>query len=938
MKIFKISIIIFILTAYLCTFVSAEGFIQNFSDNTLKHFSVSGEYVSCENGNLTFAFPKREAASLGSYIYRKNLLIDTFFLEMSISFSDSEDAKGAILLRNYQKGTGFYNLVSFSEGIMSFATGGSMTVPENKFRIKIIKEGNEINFYVNGSLESSGSPLQSFYFSNEVEVRIEFYNSCAEAGEAHNVYIDNLLMLVNENCDSIFSNPAEFYIDFGRERIRTEKVLDPFESITTSVMMANPTEENKKVMLFDGRGFKGATKTLAPGEITEITLTNTEGNVNSGDSQNIFLWNGEKLLQPFKEKQTIKNDTIVIPKIADIKKMISNLSCGGIWVSGERIVKMREYLDKNSKNYDETFSGYWQKLLYKGDALINENCSTPVGVQGASRTLERVALLSTLYKVSLESKYAERALKEMLFAAEYPAWGDEVNFLPIAAELLGLAIGYDALYDYINDNDKITILNAIYQKGISVGLRVYREGNDTWDTRTTNWNMICNSAMAAAALVTGADGKFSDDCAEILNTALRNLRLTLNRFTKKGLWDEGVGYWGYMLTYGIDLFVMLENAFGTCFGYENHYALWETGNFIIGSYGAFRYNYDDCEDSETGFNTSRLFYFSHITGDNSFAKYQIESLKVQTPTIRDALLYKSEYKEGTLSALNTDFYDSEAKVAAFRDNFKDNTYLAFNAGNNFSSHAQLDMGSFVYDWGGTRWFSDLGIDNYDLYKYLDYYVYKYFYYRNRAEGHNTMVLSPGTYNEDNPQSAPDQNIYAEGEITKIQTGDRFSYAVADLHSAYPGSCTAYKRGYLLDKETKAMVICDDITTDKEIKSFWFAHTKASVKLSEDKKSAILTRYVSGEEKKLYVEIISGGDSFEVMDALPLETSPNPDILQGNIDTGLTQNKNKEYKKLAICQNLQAGNNKIIIIAIPYENRDQIDKTLEKCLEFKGGIL
>lgn len=119
---------------------------------------------------------------------------------------------------------------------------------------------------------------------------------------------------------------------------------------------------------------------------------------------------------------------------------------------------------------------------------------------------------------------------------------------------------------------------------------------------------------------------------------------------------------------------------------------------------------------------------------------------------------------------------------------------------------------------------------------------------------------------------PDQDPTAFSYITRYESKEKGAYAITDLTPAYAKWATSANRGVMLTDNRSAVVVRDEITMIKPVDYYWFAHTTADIAVSADKKSAILT--LNG--KRLWAGIIDGADAeFSVMDAAPLETSPNP---------------------------------------------------------------
>lgn len=187
------------------------------------------------------------------------------------------------------------------------------------------------------------------------------------------------------------------------------------------------------------------------------------------------------------------------------------------------------------------------------------------------------------------------------------------------------------------------------------------------------------------------------------------------------------------------------------------------------------------------------------------------------------------------------------------------------AGRNGRSHGHLDLGSFVIDALGTRWATDLGPDDYSLPGYSNTSGQRWTYYRMRAEGHNTIVL--------HPQTGPDQKVSGSARVTKYKSDPTFSYAITDLTAAYSAPVKEVKRGAGLSKDH--IIIQDEVVLIEPLDFWWFMHTEttASIEDSGGRTAILQTNYPT---RRLWCALASPTDGrFDIMDANPLASSPNP---------------------------------------------------------------
>lgn len=259
----------------------------------------------------------------------------------------------------------------------------------------------------------------------------------------------------------------------------------------------------------------------------------------------------------------------------------------------------------------------------------------------------------------------------------------------------------------------------------------------------------------------------------------------------------------------------------------------------------------------------------HLT---DYAAYQKNVMRQPAPL---DLLWFDAALAGTQPSLALDKYFRNAVTMRSAWDDRNALFVGCKAGDNKANHSNLDLGTFVLDAEGVRWFVDLGADDYNLPGYFG--GQRSNYYRMRAEGHNTLVL--------NPTNQPDQNPRAATKIVRFNTKLDRVFAISDLTPACSSHAGEVRRGIALLKR-KQVLLQDEVACHQPGDVWWFAHTPAQIRLSGDGSTATLTQ----GSKTLIAQILSPVKaSFRVMDAAPLPSSPKPD----------KQNQNRGIRKLAI---------------------------------------
>lgn len=523
---------------------------------------------------------------------------------------------------------------------------------------------------------------------------------------------------------------------------------------------------------------------------------------------------------------------------------------------------------------DRLALGWYGSLRGTANSLIYQAPSTyeiPDGVRllaTSRRVLERVEVLAMMYRLSGDRQYVERVWQELEAAANFPDWNPS-HFLDTAEMTRAFAIGYDWLYDAWTQEQRDFLRRAIVEKGLEPALAGY-EGRAPWSGqwrhRTNNWNFVVNSGIAMGALAIAED---EPELAEtILRYGLYSVRFAIDRFAPDGAWDEGVGYWQYSIRYLVAYLAALESALGTDFGLGETPGISETGYFPIyltGPAGSFNF-----ADSGSGIaRAPELFWLARRYDKPAYAWWQGRYEMGGGVAPRALLWYvPGQGLDFDAAALPLDRHFREVEVVTLRSDWEapDATFLALKAGINANHHNHLDVGTFVFDALGVRWAENLGADDYNLPGYFDYSRGRWNYYRNRAEGRNTLVINPG--------DGPDQNLLGSSpaRILFTRSTPELALAVADLTPAYAAWASQVRRGIALFDERRQALIQDEIQTKEPSEVWWFMHTRADVELGPDGATAVLKQ----GNKRVIARILSPEDaSFRFMRAEPLPSSPNP---------------------------------------------------------------
>ena len=553
-----------------------------------------------------------------------------------------------------------------------------------------------------------------------------------------------------------------------------------------------------------------------------------------------------------------------------------------IIMSEERFAKL-----KASIGADSVTGILLDKLRNEADRHLNEPVSQyeiPDGIrllETSKRIQRRVAALAMSYNIFGDEKYAQRCYAELEAACNFKDWNPS-HFLDTAEMSTAFALGYDWLYHWMNDEQRAFLRKNMIEKGLTQVMEDYEDKPRTrtyrWyqDYPGDNWKLVCNGSMNMAALAIGDEADARDIASEVLTYAYKESYAFVRRAysAKDGTYSEGLGYWDYA-TYYLGLYSSsLTSATETDYGLADFEGLRKSVDFVryMSSNTPKSFSFGDDGDSRDDTGWAVLLWLGDYLQSYDISAIRLKKIENDSFNYLDLLWIDEEKNPDSADDSPTDWGEVGASNASFRNTWDESGIVAaLHVGtNNYKYHGHYDLGSFYIESNGERFFTDLGNEQYELPNRL-------YSYRIRAEGHNTLVI--------NPSQELDQQEGAECLISSFRGGNE-AYAVADLTAAYkPSGAESVVRGLKMIKDKECVIIQDEISLNAHGEIYWFAHTKGQIDVADDGRSAVVT---VGSEK-MWVEIISDGGEFSVMNAELLPTS----LAVSN------QTDNSSYRKLAV---------------------------------------
>ncbi|MCL1951986.1 MAG: heparinase II/III family protein [Oscillospiraceae bacterium] len=532
-------------------------------------------------------------------------------------------------------------------------------------------------------------------------------------------------------------------------------------------------------------------------------------------------------------------------------------------------------------------------FFYDGERLL----------EVSREVLNRMVTLGFAWQMTGERKYAERGWAELEQVCGFSDW-HPAHFLDTAEMALAVSVGYDWFFDFLTPAQKDLLAKTVFNYALTPGdpTKVLKLAGNWWAWSKTNWNSVCYGALGCASMAF-AD-RYPAYAARFLRAAYYNMPAATTAFRPDGVYVEGNSYWEYGTSYLVYFIATSRSFLGTDYGLSGLPGFDRLGHFplyISTPTGAFN----------TGDNRSffpyapAVFWFASETGEPMLSAYQRQSYRpdlprpaASTPTGITQTYASEQARKFALGALWCDpaldgdpsqldlptcvrlRSDENQELVLMRSAYCDPqaVYAGIKAGYNYTNHGDLDIGTFVFESQGVRWFDELGKSDYNSPDYFNGLIFggRWKNYRKRAEGHNTLVINTGN-------AAEDQYPYARARILSFENNT----AVLDMTPAYVRSgVKSARREFQMLPGYAGVRITDRIACRCGSDIYWFAHTTAEIELAPDGRSAVLRK--GGRSITVLLGENSGG-VFTVMEAMPLPDSP----------ARRDEEENREYKKLAV---------------------------------------
>lgn len=519
----------------------------------------------------------------------------------------------------------------------------------------------------------------------------------------------------------------------------------------------------------------------------------------------------------------------------------------------------------------------------------------------------RLLDLCTVYLLTGDEKYAQRAWLEIENALSWKDWNVTVHFLDSGEIGPGIAFAYDVLYDYLTYEQKAFIRQKVTEHYLDFCVGVYT-GNSNYSPMRpkhtqSNWGAVTSASMLMVALTfmdeEPEDSIFTQKCKYIAANALQTFEHLATTIAPDGQRDEGMGYFEYVQQHFAWCLESCDNVLGKDYEFLSSNGLLQFTHYLMymstnnGSYNR------SATTGEKAVFCPEAFIYARFAGRPDlmglYADYR-KSINVNSFLSRYLLFYDPEYADHSYTnSLSFDKCYPTIGTAVMRSSWTDPEalYVGISGGINDSGGSHRDKGSFIFETQGVRWSIDMGRNGNSTMPYLK-----------RAETHSALVINP-EFNH----MGQTENV-ATGVI-KQDSKPRGAYMVYDLIGAYSEWANEYKRGFLVADERNTLTIRDEISLKGKSDLKWNMITRADIDISADGKSAVLTQ----DGKKLKVIAICSAPDWKF--EATADIAPTGGWADDSI--GFTAQQQKDFagnaKKLILSANA-SGNVQITVKLTP----------------------
>ncbi|MBO5370963.1 MAG: DUF4962 domain-containing protein, partial [Clostridia bacterium] len=188
----------------------------------------------------------------------------------------------------------------------------------------------------------------------------------------------------------------------------------------------------------------------------------------------------------------------------------------------------------------------------------------------------RIMNLAVANLVSGDKKYLDRMWSEVKNAFSWPDWNVQSHYLDTGMISPGMAIAYDMLYDYLDEDERQYFRDQMEKFFFDPAISTYTGGGLAsysaigFRQTSSNWGAVVGGGhvMCALSFIDSEpeDSEFTQKCKFLAENALQAIEYPIGMLYPDGSIMEGVGYWTFYIESLGWVFQSLMSSCGDDFG------------------------------------------------------------------------------------------------------------------------------------------------------------------------------------------------------------------------------------------------------------------------------------------------------------------------------------------------------------------------------------
>ncbi len=418
---------------------------------------------------------------------------------------------------------------------------------------------------------------------------------------------------------------------------------------------------------------------------------------------------------------------------------------------------------------------------------------------GVSRTaLYRINTLALAYRLYGNKAHLDRAIAEMRAVCAFSDWNPS-HFLDVGEMTLAVAIGYDWLYNDMDDATRREIAAGLRRCGLDASRK-----NLWWIRAHNNWGQVCHAGILAGALALAEENPAETAC--FVQRCVDFLPISMKALAPNGNYPEGPGYWYYGIEFNVVAMALLEGTLGSDFGLASMPGFAETGAYpdLVTGPSGMAFNYAD-GGAGRGTSCAPWWFAKRFNRQDILAYFERDAFRrhISDPRSRRravgnrmlpyALFWVQDVPAG-LKPKAPLVWDAKGPVPiTIQRSSWDNEkamFVGLKGGSPSAPHGHMDGGSFVLESERVRWAVDIGPEPYHRIEAMGMNLWS-----GAQDSDRWKLFRLGTSSHNVPMiDGCQQWVKGSAKVKDVLVTSAKSVVILDLSTLYTNATSVVRRG------------------------------------------------------------------------------------------------------------------------------------------------